>query len=592
METILPPVVTQPVASTGLSSGGAALPPLALVSVSGDQSALVPGQILDGQVTASQPPGTISVTTDQSGTLVLLSKGAASAAVASASTISLQVVTGPNGVPALRVLSIDGQALARPLGVPSQSGIGAGLDPALAALSSAGSGRSAPLLGFTATLIKPASQVLEGGSGVPLPAAQTGGLATNLAVGTTVTLRIRDVVAVPMAGVSNTGVGTLAAGNDAALSVRSQTTAATEMSQTLTAEAQSSLSGSGSGSPLQAGVLAAQEGKAVLARAAEGAAAAKVEAKGVFAESLLQADGTVSDPATGGVPVPLAGRVVSTIPGQRTIVETPIGILSMPASSALKAQALVTFDVASMPRPPEPIVESPNAWGPPGRQMSATLAQAVEILNTSGDASAAQKLMSIIPQLDSRMAATMSIFMKALDKGNARDLIKEPVVTGLGKAGGKAVAERLLADLDRVEKDASEPVVADGQWRAFTMPLFDQGSIDPVRLYVRQPVNPDDGSPAKAVDRGQEHRFVVDLDLSRLGRMQMDGLVQRTDKRFDLIIRVERPFTPEMRRDIMEVFATTLDSIGIKGGVTFQGGGRFMSFPQSGADVKPTAITI
>jgi hypothetical protein len=119
--------------------------------------------------------------------------------------------------------------------------------------------------------------------------------------------------------------------------------------------------------------------------------------------------------------------------------------------------------------------------------------------------------------------------------------------------------------------------------------------VDTIRLDVRQPVDPDQdraGSGRGGKDQGQEHRFVVDLDLSRLGRLQMDGLVQRADKRFDLILRMETPFSSEMRRDITQLFIGTIEAIGIKGGVTFQGGGRFLSFPPSQASAPPTAITI
>ena len=65
-------------------------------------------------------------------------------------------------------------------------------------------------------------------------------------------------------------------------------------------------------------------------------------------------------------------------------------------------------------------------------------------------------------------------------------------------------------------------------------------------------------------------RFIVDLDLSRLGRVQLDGLVYQKEKHMDLIVRTENRLPDRMHEDIRNIFQEAVDVTGIKGGVSFQ----------------------
>jgi len=161
-------------------------------------------------------------------------------------------------------------------------------------------------------------------------------------------------------------------------------------------------------------------------------------------------------------------------------------------------------------------------------------------------------------------------------------------VRGLERAGGKAVAERLKGDLDSLAEQAGRPVGNGGDWRAYTMPFLGGGIVDPIRLFVRRG-DGDDGK-GKAGGTGDGQRFVVDLNLSRLGRLQLDGLVRREDKLFDLIIRTAEALPQQMRHDILGIFAGSSELVGTKGSVSFQAGGRWMEFPP--APPEPTRIEV
>ena len=85
---------------------------------------------------------------------------------------------------------------------------------------------------------------------------------------------------------------------------------------------------------------------------------------------------------------------------------------------------------------------------------------------------------------------------------------------------------------------------------------------------------------ATLAEREKGTRFLLDLDLSRLGPMQFDGLVKRQYKHFDLIIRTRDPLPGEMRRDIDGLFQNGLMNFGLEGSVVFQPEGRFVATPR------------
>ena len=71
-------------------------------------------------------------------------------------------------------------------------------------------------------------------------------------------------------------------------------------------------------------------------------------------------------------------------------------------------------------------------------------------------------------------------------------------------------------------------------------------------LLTRQHRRDEDGEEGEEGEVEGATRFVVELELSRLGPLQLDGLVRQS--RFDLIVRTTSPLAAEMRRDILGIF--------------------------------------
>ena len=82
-------------------------------------------------------------------------------------------------------------------------------------------------------------------------------------------------------------------------------------------------------------------------------------------------------------------------------------------------------------------------------------------------------------------------------------------------------------------------------------------------------------------------RFVIDLTLTELGHLQIDGLVGNKNKRLDVVLRTDTPLQPHMREDIRWLYTDALELTGLEGSVGFQAApGNFIDIPRSGPTVN------
>ena len=137
----------------------------------------------------------------------------------------------------------------------------------------------------------------------------------------------------------------------------------------------------------------------------------------------------------------------------------------------------------------------------------------------------------------------------------------------LDQAGRRDLRMRLDGDVGELRRLADPP---SGDWQVYVLPLVDGGLVRPVRLYLRR-----HGSTAAPSEQGT--RFVLDVDMSRLGAVQLDGLVRQ--QRFDLVLRSHRPIGAEMRQAITTLFRDSTSAVGLAGDVVFTTASRFAVAP-------------
>lgn len=502
-----------------------------------------------------------------------------------------------NGLPAFKLLAVNG----RPPGIPVMPPPAGALPPDLAALLGPGGGARAPTgqtsgqtpgqppgpqgamiqpgpagapavispglaagpVGLTATVIRsgpPEATMLPANAGVPglEDAGRLPDMLSGLAAGSRLTVRIAAMAPPP--------AGALGGGGQ----------------PVPTATAQMSAPAAGGGQP-PAGQPPPPQGTSPLQPQAHGGSPLPGQpAMPPGAQAAPAPPPAAAPPAAPAIILPAV--VVAQPAGGAALVQSAAGTLSIDVGVPLPVGGVLRLEVIGRPLPPPPL--SPPASPPQGLTPDGwpTLDQAVDTLLAT-DRQAADMLMRMIPQAGPRLAAAMSLFAGAVRSGDSRQLLAEPVTRGLEKAGRRDLADRLRKDFLDLADDAARPV-GKGDWQAITLPFAHGADIDPISLYVHRPVN-EDGQGGR---RGDEQRFILDVRMSVLGRIQLDGLVQKDTKRFDLIVRSAEPLPAAMTRDIAGIFAECGQLTGIKGQVTFQAGRSFVELPP--ADAPATRIVV
>ena len=97
------------------------------------------------------------------------------------------------------------------------------------------------------------------------------------------------------------------------------------------------------------------------------------------------------------------------------------------------------------------------------------------------------------------------------------------------------------------------------------LPFLDGAELVPLRLFLRHHT---DEEPSADGDRRLGLRFVLEAELSRLGLIQLDGLVR--GRIFDLVVRSPRALDPNLQRDLRAIFAGAAVAASFSGKLDFQ----------------------
>jgi hypothetical protein len=271
----------------------------------------------------------------------------------------------------------------------------------------------------------------------------------------------------------------------------------------------------------------------------------------------------LADPNTGpsSLPASLVGVVAPNSHAGHPLVQTSLGLLALDTDIALPAGTRITLAPTQDAATGITFSDRPDLAG---TAQPALFAEAAAILPEIARVAANGQSAS------HWMAALLGLTAMA-DMGSVRTWLGEQRVSQLEDAGKK----RQLDHLDRQASQLKTPVrmPLPGDWQSLLLPMPLPDRVERIRLVVRRP--PEDDQEAQTRDE-EGTRFLLDLTMSNLGAMQLDGLVRRKSKRFDLILRSHGALPSVAQGDIAAIFAKTLDGFGLKGRATFQQTTKFI----------------
>ncbi|GEM_PF-2650296 len=269
----------------------------------------------------------------------------------------------------------------------------------------------------------------------------------------------------------------------------------------------------------------------------------------------------------------ISAQVISHPDQEDIILHTPVGTMRLLSPTPLPTGTIINISIEHTQT--QTPISLPIA--PPPHELP-DIFRSTEILDlTRPPANAASPNplhnLSIIPQLGKNFTAELLFFLVALKKNDLSTWIDSTKSEKL-KSENPILLEKLTQGLtslhQHLETKQTNEGVPDGKiWQQYLIPVYIQGEFSQISLY-----HPKDDQPEKKKSENSSEHFLLEVHLSQLGRLQLDGFVRHSlpKKIFELIIRSETPLTPQNQEDIRAIFQTAQEITGFVGGVSFQTG--------------------
>jgi len=270
------------------------------------------------------------------------------------------------------------------------------------------------------------------------------------------------------------------------------------------------------------------------------------------------------------IPPLLPNQVLATVTdsGPNGRIALKIGdatlFVRQPVSAPPGTQLVVTVDPARSDDPaPLPL---------PGSGELSTLPQIISALMQIDPTAARQIIAATIPQPNQTLPGTLLFFLSAINQGDLRSWLGDNAVDALMRAGKVSLIAKLADDMQQSVQSARDPVV--GEWRTYSVPLYDNNHLAMFYFHIHSEHRRHGQPQGKGEGEGKtvpsQVRFLIDVRMSRLGDMQLDGFLR--PKRLDIMMRSERELPPGFDRDLRGAYARTMEAIGYTGAINFQSG--------------------
>ena len=268
-----------------------------------------------------------------------------------------------------------------------------------------------------------------------------------------------------------------------------------------------------------------------------------------------------------GVPQRVIGTVIQQTPQGQPIIKTDQQILVLQTTDSPVLGSKLVLDI-HQPAQTQPV--APKAIAPDLLTDWPSLEEAANTLANTAPAQAAL-LRGTVPQIGTGFSSQLVFMLTALRLGDVRALMGEAPLKTLERIGKKDLVEALKSDFKALSEPTFEPV--EPGWRGHSLPIQHQGELTMIHFFTRPPPpEPDEQGQSGTENHDKATRFLVDIELSHLGPIQIEG--RAAPKRVDVLLRTRQMIPTAMQQELRDVFSTVLDRQQIQGGLTFQGAGE------------------
>jgi len=262
------------------------------------------------------------------------------------------------------------------------------------------------------------------------------------------------------------------------------------------------------------------------------------------------------------VPAQVLGRA----PGGDMLLRVGDAVLRVPTDSPLPPGTDLQVTLAPVIPAAAPVGPDAATEAAPQPETAAAPRSLGEILGhlavIDGGAQAGG-LVARLPGAGSNAIAGLIAFVLGLRGGDARQWLGDRAAQALERAGHGGLLERLGDEFRALSRGPGD-TAAPPDWRQVALPWHDGERLSMATLWLHREAPDDDGGETG----GPGTRLIVDVELSRLGPMRIDGLYR--PGRFDVILRGASGLDETMRGNMRTLFDGIVTASGLSGSLSFQ----------------------
>lgn len=245
---------------------------------------------------------------------------------------------------------------------------------------------------------------------------------------------------------------------------------------------------------------------------------------------------------------------------QNIVLRTPLGMVALPANFPVNEGAKLIIEVM------EPniqqnwsglVMKTAQAAQAPVMPSLPALDELLSDLSLSHPAAAAL-LQRAIPASGGQAMGPALLYLAALYAGDIRVWGGQKLLQNARESAAKSSAA-LEDDFGKAARQAIDGI--GGDWRVITLPFMEGEQLRYPKIFIS-----DQAVPLE--DGGSARHFIVDVELTKLGHLQLDGYVQPL--RLDVTLRSEAALPQKIQQDISNIFSDFLDIQGYRGHLLFK----------------------
>ncbi|WP_085908728.1 hypothetical protein [Kiloniella majae] len=287
-----------------------------------------------------------------------------------------------------------------------------------------------------------------------------------------------------------------------------------------------------------------------------------------FSQASAQQQSSTTSPSSGAPttsqPATMLKATVTANTQGNPVVQTAIGTIQLAIKASLPVGTQISLTLLSLDDS-EGIKAGDGSriastMPQPGQDLRQVLQSALTTLGQQGQFNA---LASHLPQKGPALTSGILLFLNALKSGAPKGWAGEDTLSLLRAAGRPELAQQLTNESSLITRPVE---TGQGEWRMTQLPILHDSQLHQAHLFVRDREHDKQGRGN--LEREEVTRFKLEVEMSRDGEMQFDGLVKKG--RFDLVIRSRSSLPRTMEVKISDLFYGANEATGFAGKLTFE----------------------